>query len=181
MAVRGEAGIAAAWGFAEATVFFIVPDVWLTYLAVGRGRRPALRAVLPALVGAVAGGALMYGWAVHDQAQVTAVIGALPGISEALIDRVGSDLQAHGAPATVLGAFQGIPYKIYATQAAAGGLGFVGFVLISIPARGLRFLLVALLAAGIARLLERWSTPARLGLLTGFWVIFYALYFWLMQ
>ena len=32
------------WGFAEATLFFIVPDVLLSAIAVRRGRGAALRA-----------------------------------------------------------------------------------------------------------------------------------------
>jgi hypothetical protein len=51
-------GIAALWGLAEATLFFIVPDVWLTLITVWSPRK-ALIACLFALLGALAGGALM--------------------------------------------------------------------------------------------------------------------------
>jgi len=45
--------VAALWGFAEATLFFIVRDVLLTGIAVRRGCRTALRATAWAIVGAV--------------------------------------------------------------------------------------------------------------------------------
>jgi len=50
---------AAAWGLAEATLFFIVPDVLLSWLAAFRPR-VAWPAVLTCLVGALAGGVIMY-------------------------------------------------------------------------------------------------------------------------
>ena len=60
--------IAGIWGFAEATLFFIVPDVWLTLIAVRRGLVPALAACGWALAGALAGGLAMYAWGVFDSA-----------------------------------------------------------------------------------------------------------------
>ncbi|GEM_PF-3959884 len=47
--------VALAWGFAEATLFFIVPDVWLTLVARER-LRTGLIASLYSLAGALAGG-----------------------------------------------------------------------------------------------------------------------------
>jgi len=32
--------VAGLWGFAEATLFFLVPDIWLTAIAVRRGSNP---------------------------------------------------------------------------------------------------------------------------------------------
>ena len=47
--------LAAIWGAAEATLFFIVPDVFLSWLALS-DRRQALIACLYALLGALVGG-----------------------------------------------------------------------------------------------------------------------------
>ncbi len=181
MGVKRDAVVAGSWGFVEATAFFIVPDVWLTWLAFSNGRRRALIGALAALAGAVPGGLLVYWLATLEPAQVTGFIQALPGISTALIDRVGADLTEHGAVAIVAGAFQGVPYKIYAVQAPAAGIGPIAFALISIPARGLRFALVAAIAAAIAGWMRCWPARIRLGLLAAFWIVFYAGYFWLMS
>jgi hypothetical protein len=52
-------GLAFAWGLAEATVFFVVPDVWISRLALSSWRA-ALRGCALALVGALVGGVLLY-------------------------------------------------------------------------------------------------------------------------
>src|SRR5690625_7700166 len=52
-------GVAAAWGSAEALVFFIVPDVWTSWLALHNPRR-GITTTLSALAGAPAGGAANY-------------------------------------------------------------------------------------------------------------------------
>jgi membrane protein YqaA with SNARE-associated domain len=77
---------AALWGFAEATVFFIVPDVLLTAAAMGSLRR-GLRAAGFALAGAVAGGVAVMLWARADPEGVARMLLAVPGISEALVER----------------------------------------------------------------------------------------------
>jgi len=71
--------IAALWGFAEATLFFIVPDVWLTVIAVWSPRKAAM-ACLFALLGALAGGALMYGWGYMAPGMALTTLERIPGI-----------------------------------------------------------------------------------------------------
>ncbi|MCE3289658.1 MAG: hypothetical protein K0R83_1670, partial [Caulobacter sp.] len=46
-----------AWGVAEATLFFVVPDLLIGYLALTRGFRAGAWASLLAATGAVIGGA----------------------------------------------------------------------------------------------------------------------------
>jgi membrane protein YqaA with SNARE-associated domain len=51
--------VALIWGFAEASLFFIVPDVWLSFA--GREKlSKGIRACVFALAGALIGGAVMY-------------------------------------------------------------------------------------------------------------------------
>jgi membrane protein YqaA with SNARE-associated domain len=149
--------VALAWGFAEATVFFVVPDVWISRLALSSWRA-ALRACASALAGAVAGGLLLYALAPRHGAALLALFEQLPAIGPALVERVRDQLHALGGAGLVLGGFSGAPYKLYAVQAPAAGLGWPAFVACSVLARGARFLAVALLARGLARWL-----PPRLG------------------
>jgi membrane protein YqaA with SNARE-associated domain len=79
----GLMALALFWGFAEATLFFIVPDVLLSAIAVWRGRRSALHGTAWTIAGAVLGGLLMYGWSVCDFLGVVAMLDRLPAISPA--------------------------------------------------------------------------------------------------
>ena len=138
----GLNAVALLWAFAEATLFFIVPDVWLSAIAIGRGRRAALRAMVWAIAG------------VHDE------------------------LERQGAAAVAIGGVTGVPYKIYAVLAQAAGLNLPLFLLISVPARAIRFVLVVLIADGINRpLARRLTLPQRYGVLGLAWLAFYGFYF----
>ncbi|HKH69104.1 MAG TPA: hypothetical protein VKA75_17210, partial [Reyranella sp.] len=48
------------WGLAEATAFFVVPDVLLTFVAQRRGLIPALAVMLFVVAGAALGGLAMW-------------------------------------------------------------------------------------------------------------------------
>ncbi|MGH3434135.1 MAG: hypothetical protein ACRDQB_15000 [Thermocrispum sp.] len=168
---------AAAWGLAEATLFFIVPDVLLTAVAL-RDRETALRCCLWTLGGALLGGALMFAWATHAPEAAVASVDHVPAVTEQMLTRVQSGLADSGVLAMFLGPLSGTPYKLYAVFAPAAGIGLPAFLLISIPARLIRFVLVVLLTNLTARtLLKRRSSRTRLALVMGFWITFYALYF----
>ncbi len=169
--------IAAGWGLAEATLFFFVPDVFLSAVAL-RSRRLALVACLWATAGALVGGALMYAWGTARPAAAEEVLDAIPAIAPATIERVGGQLAERGALAVFLGPLRGRPYKIYAVEAGKVGMGFVPFLLVTIPARLVRFVLVSLLAAWIARgPLAAWAPARRRLLHAAAWAAFYAVYF----
>lgn len=173
--------VALLWGFAEATLFFIVPDVLLTAIAVRRGRQPALRAIVWTIAGAVVGGWLMFNWAAVDHAAAVATLDRLPAISQTMISDVRGALDRLGAGAMALGALSGVPYKIYATMAPAAGLSLPTFLALSIPARAIRFVLVVWIADWLnRRLARRFDLRWRSGVLAAVWLFFYALYFSLM-
>src|SRR3546814_12347528 len=58
-ATRAAHAVSLLWGFAEATVFFVVPDVWISRRALSSWRA-ALRGCGFALAGALVGGVLLY-------------------------------------------------------------------------------------------------------------------------
>jgi hypothetical protein len=169
--------IAGLWGFAEATLFFLVPDIWLTAQAVRRGLKPALLACLAALAGALLGGLAMYGWGAADPEAARGMLGWVPAIDATMIARVQADLHAIGVPAIFLGPLLGVPYKIYAVETAAAGVGIATFLAVSIPARLIRFLVVSMVAwAFSAALAGRTTARFRLALLGGVWTAFYIAY-----
>lgn len=177
----GMNALALLWGFAEATLFFIVPDVWLSAIAVWRGRRAALLATAWTVAGAVIGGGLIHGWAARDQAAVIALIDRLPAISPAMIAGVGDALDRLGVGAMAIGALSGVPYKIYAAMAPAAGVSLLTFLAMSLPARAIRFLLVAVVADWLNRLLaRRLALRWRFTILSLIWAVFYGTYFLVM-
>lgn len=172
--------LAALWGFAEATLFFIVPDVLLSWLGL-RGQRSDWVASGYALIGALLGGVLMYQWGVQNLAGVRALLIWLPGIDAGLLDLARHQLQEVGVLALFKGGFGGVPYKTYAIHAASEGVGLALFLSVSVFARWLRFAVVMLATRWLVRALLPKQTllQQQLFLLAG-WVVFYAVYFsWL--
>ena len=171
--------LAFAWGLAEATFFFIVPDVLLTLIAC-RMLKSALKATTFALLGALVGGALMYTIGRRDPVNARAFLDQIPAISPALISRVSSQVSENGLLAVLLGPMKGIPYKIYAVEWGSLEGSLVTFMLISIPARYIRFFLAAIFARGIARLIEPLThhrAATEVLILAVIWIGFYAFYF----
>lgn len=171
---------AAAWGFAEATVFFIVPDVLLT-TAMMWSEQPQTRRilawVLAAVCGAVLGGGLMRYWATADPADATRVVLAVPGISEPMRAGVERELDEHGAKALLTAGWRGLPYKLFAVEAGRAGIGEPQFTIASIGARTARFsgtLVVAWLLR--AWLFRSASRRKRVGSALLTWALIYTAY-----
>lgn len=170
--------IAGLWGFAEATLFFLVPDIWLTALAVRRGLKPALLACLTALAGALLGGLAMYCWGAANPEAAREMLDWVPAIDAATIGQVRTALNEDGVTAVFLGPLLGVPYKIYAVEAAGAGIGLAAFLAVSIPARLFRFLVLTVVAWAIsAALTGRVGPRFRTGLLAGVWATFYTAYY----
>ncbi|MGH6960174.1 MAG: hypothetical protein ACREE7_06815, partial [Dongiaceae bacterium] len=139
------------WGFAEATLFFIVPDVLLTALAIWRGRRVALIAAIWAVAGALIGGAVMRHWGAADPAGAAAAVAQVPAISASSIAASHGDMAADGLMPVLVGGFAGAPYKTFAIGAPSAGIGIAAFLLVSLVARGARFALAVLVADQLNR------------------------------
>lgn len=175
---RSDGAIAALWGFAEATVFFVVPDVWLTYVAARRGAAAALVAGLLAAVGAALGGAVLWTVGAHAAAWARSLLDLVPAIGPDMIAGVGAEIASGSWPLALLhGSLSGVPYKIYAVEAGAANVAALPFVLASVPIRMVRFAATACLAALAAHLLARrgWARWTRLVWALA-WVVFYAVY-----
>jgi len=176
---RGVLTLAFGWGLAEATFFFIVPDVLLTLIAC-RALKPAMRATVTALLGALAGGALMYAFGNRQPDFARTFLDHVPAISPALIARVAGQISESGLLAVLLGPLKGIPYKIFAVEWGAQNKGLIALLLISIPARYVRFFLASVAARGIAKLIEPLThhrAAIEIPILAVIWVAFYGYYF----
>jgi membrane protein YqaA with SNARE-associated domain len=177
---RSAAIVALGWGFAEATFFFVVPDVWIGLLALFSWRA-GLRAVAWAVMGALIGGALMYEVGAQlDRDRSARLLDAVPAISPGMIERVEEEMRERGPASMLLGPLRGTPYKIYARTAGLQEQPLGAVLLWTIPARGARFVLVAAVATLYGWLCRR-VTPRTDWLLGPYllaWIMFYAGYFW---
>jgi len=175
--------IAFSWGLAEATLFFIVPDVYLGLVALFHWRR-GLLATLATAVGAMIGGAIMYSLATANSATVNQLLVWIPLINPEMLCTVAEQMQASGLVAMVSAPLQGVPYKIYAAQAGQQRFPFIPFLLFTIPARLERILPIALVGAAIGTALKSFvqrRTSLVVGAYALLWAGVYVVYFLLMR
>jgi membrane protein YqaA with SNARE-associated domain len=171
--------VAFGWGFAEATLFFVVPDVWIGLLALFNWRA-GLRAAAWAVVGALIGGTLMYGVGAQTERERGAhLLDTVPAVSPAMIGRVEEEVRDRGPASMLLGPLQGTPYKLYAWAAGQQEQPLVTVLLWTIPARAARFVLIAVVAGVYGGMVRR--VTSRPGWLLGpyllAWFLFYVGYF----
>lgn len=173
--IRG-AGIAGfVWGLAEASFFFIVPDVLISAVAL-RGGRAVFAAVLGSLLGACIGGAAMFLWSHADPASAHAAVDAVPFIPERLFELAQSLSADHGGLAILIGSFIGVPYKVFAVQAPES-LSLAAFLGWTLPGRATRFVLAAVVVSVLARKLQtRWRPRTLVVGLAVVWIAIYAGY-----
>jgi len=170
------------WGVAEATLFFIVPDVLLSYIGLKRGTASAARASGIAALGAACGGAIMYAWSAEDLAAARAAVLAVPAISEAMVAHAAEAMRGDWLLATLLGPLSSTPFKVYAILALhAGGTTLPVFALAGFFARLPRFLIVSIGVSLIGQFARRWLSERQLvWVFIGAWVSFYAVFFAIM-
>lgn len=169
------------WGFAEATFFFFVPDVWLSRIVLTNPREAYINIAI-ATLGAITGGAVMYYLGAQYFAQIEAALPLVPAVSTDMVDKVGADIGAHSLLyAMSQGMFAGVPYKIYASWAGHLSAPLLVFIVATIIARMARFITVTALAHLIRKALKkRLSQSVILRIHIGAWVCFYVFYFYTM-
>jgi membrane protein YqaA with SNARE-associated domain len=150
---------AAIWGVAEATLFFIVPDVLLTFVVVRFGLRQGFILAIVAAAFASLAGLGMWFWARSDPATARHAMLLVPAIGPDLLARAQHEI-AQGWPLhLVTGAMTGVPYKLYAVEAGARGIDPLLFIPMSFMARLSRFVLTALLMAFGREFLAKVNRP----------------------
>ncbi len=137
--------LAFAWGIAEGSLFFIVPDIIITLVAVFCIRK-SLFHLAAVTAGSLVAGAGLYLWASFD-GSAAEIIGKVPFVAPDMLAGVEAGLAEHGVWSLCHGPLSGIPYKVYAVT-APGYVSIIPFLLVSIPARLERLLVTWLLFAG---------------------------------
>ncbi|MCV0424770.1 MAG: hypothetical protein K5905_04825 [Roseibium sp.] len=173
----GSKTLAALWGFAEATLFFIVPDVLLSSVALSSLKK-ALWACLSAALAATLGGLLVWICANQYPQETKDVLLKIPGISTTTYATVRELLQNGLFIGMLEGAFSGVPYKIFAAEAGSANVSPLAFAVLSPAARLPRFVAIVLVAFALSRLIgTRLSKSAKLAISLALWALFYIFYF----
>ena len=170
-------GLAFIWGLSEATIFFIVPDVIISLVALKYGVRGGAFACAASVVGAVLGGVLIYLWGARDINAARNFFDLLPAIAPTTIARASGEMVGPAFGLSMLqGSMTGVPFKLYASEAGAAGQSLLAFILLTPLVRLPRFLIAATGAAVARRWAPHILQAHKFKLLAAFWVIFYALY-----
>ena len=180
--------LAFLWGVAEASLFFVVPDVPVSLIALARGWRVGLVAAVAAAAGALAGGTALALCASHAPQAVLALVEAVPAISPAMIARLQAQM-AGDVPAGIAAlagtlieaSLSGVPYKIAAASWPTLGLPIWQLALLTPLVRLPRFIALAAAGGMLHRLtptLPGWMRPVRTRLLLAIlgWAAFYTWY-----
>jgi membrane protein YqaA with SNARE-associated domain len=152
LSARGLA-VGFVWGVLEGTFFFLVPDILITLVALFSIRQ-SWRQLLAVLAGSLlAGGGMFYFASVAPELARRMVLD-VPFVSQAMFETTRNAWEHFGVWALCQGPLSGIPYKVYAVQAPAHS-GIVPFLLVSIPARLERFLVIWALFAALGLAVKR--------------------------
>jgi len=166
------------WGFAEATLLFIAPEVLVTVVAVRERMRTTLKAIAALMAGAVPGTAVMYQWAQHHADDALQAVSAQPGVTQQAILDVRASLISDWPIALFEGALSGVPQKLFATEAGGLDISFASFLAVAAPARAITPIILALIAGGLAGLLANAASRNTLTIIVVCaWVVFYAIQF----
>jgi membrane protein YqaA with SNARE-associated domain len=165
------------WGFAEGTLFFIIPDLILSWASLARARC-GIKILCAILAGAVVGGICLYTWALWRPDSARSAVASVPFVRTKMFEKVQEDYRAHGVSGIFYTLGTGIPYKVYAVLAPPV-TDPVTFGFVSIAARFERMALSWLIPSLLGLFLRRWIRNHRrltAALWLGFWVATYAIY-----
>ena len=166
------------WGFAEGTLFFIIPDLVITFTALF-SLKQSLKQLGAVLAGSLLGGWLIFTLATWDYPATRRAVGDVPFVTPRMFEATQRNYEASGLWTLGQGPLSGIPYKVFAVEAPAHA-SLLPFLLVSIPGRLGRLALPWVLFASAGLWLKRriakqplWAIAAH----AVFWIAVYA-YYW---
>lgn len=168
-------GIPLGWGFAEATVFFVVPDVAVGLIALFTPRRAAIAGVA-AIAGGV-GGSIFLRAAIQRGWNPKPLFLALPGITPADLDWARSAVALNPIQAYLAAAIRGTPVKVLTAEATHLGIATRRLVQLVVLNRAPRIGVVAAVMGVVGLrgrpVVTRWRGAIAFAYVAG-WVAFYA-------
>ena len=166
------------WGLAEASVFFIVPDVLISFAVLKLGWRKSLSLIFFATFGALLGVSIMYLWAKESPIAANYILNIMPGISEEMLDKFRIELTNEPLMIALLRAgLSGVPIKIAATFLPTIGIPLSYFIINAAVARLFRFFISYLITVVFFKASNSLRESTRYLILLVFWIVFYSVYF----
>ncbi len=144
--------VAFLWGFSEATWFFVIPDVYLTFVALLVWRRSGW-CLLAVLSGTVCGACLVHGFPAWDWPSLWS---ALPGFRDGMMTTAEQQVREWGAPAINLGPANGIPYRYYIWVSANQDVSLIALLWATPLARLPRMTALMIFAFVAERVTQKW-------------------------
>lgn len=173
----GKMILGGVWGFVDAAILFIGPEIWISWRAMRSGTYQGLVLALPVAAGAVVGALALYFVAIEFPAETRNLLRLSPDIDIVTFARANEAMREIDALAIFAGTFELVPIKIFAVEADSARVhpGFLGLAFLFIYlARGMFFAMLGGLA-GIFLSKRPWQR-----VLPGFllvWAVAYAGYF----
>ena len=165
------------WGFAEGTLFFIIPDLLITFAALF-SLKQSLKQLGVVLAGSLLGGWLMFSLAAWDYPATRRIVDGVPFVTPRMFEATQRNYEASGLWTLGQGPLSGIPYKVFAIEAPAHA-SLLPFLLASIPGRLERLALPWVLFAAAGLWLKRRIAKRPGWAVSGhafFWIAVYACY-----
>jgi 1-acyl-sn-glycerol-3-phosphate acyltransferase len=142
-------GIVAAWSFAEAIVWPLVPELVLFALLLA-APRAGVRLIPTAVLASMAGGLCTLALGAAGAAPEA------PLVTERMRITVAQQTAVEGADAVRHQPLSGIPFKIYAAEAGRAGVESLPFLGAAISHRGVRIATVGVACSVLGGALSRW-------------------------
>ena len=128
--------------FIESIIFPIPVDPFLAGLTLAVPKK-ALKFALFCTIGSVVGGVVGWFLGYFIGPSIENILLNIPWFTDAKFNAVKSAYNENGMLIIFLGAFTPLPYKIITITSGMAGINIIGFILMSLVGRGIRFFIIA--------------------------------------
>ncbi|MGE5086108.1 MAG: hypothetical protein ACM3MG_07370 [Bacillota bacterium] len=143
------------WGLMEGLWFFIIPDIFLSYIAI-KGFKRALAATASAVVGSMVAAGLLYGLKSSGLLENLRQFWIhLPGYYPKMFDVAQRHLGEFHGQGLLQGPQSGIPYRFYVFEAALSNISLSDILFWTPAARLERILLAPMVVLGLRFVLNK--------------------------
>lgn len=148
----GSVGLAIVgmWAFCEGTFWFIAPD-FVLILASAFVPAAWRRLVVAALVGSILGGTVSWLLNSNWMEEMYRVLISTPFVTQRMIGTIDGWYGQHGMPAVFFQSFSFMQFKIWTHLAVRHGFNPVGYFVIVMLSRAIRFAVVAWIGSIVGR------------------------------